>query len=206
MSTENSVLEHQVVLSLNALWQPIGWTSIRKAIIAMTGGNVTTRPALALDITMDMDGKLISANPLGWDEWVKLPVRDGDISLGTKSGAIRAPVALVSPDYGKMPSKTARMSPNAIWERDGGICQYTRKKLTKKQGNLDHVLAKSRGGKDSWENVVLCDRNVNSAKGNRLNSEIGLKLIRKPIAPKPIPASFSVKEARHPAHEPFIHQ
>jgi hypothetical protein len=206
MSTENSVLEHQVVLSLNALWQPIGWTSIRKAVTAMTGGNVSTRPALALDITMDASGRLISANPMVWDEWIKLPIRGGDISLGTKSGAIRAPVALVSPDFGEMPLKTARLSPNAIWDRDGGTCQYSGKKLTKKQGNLDHVLAKSRGGKDSWENVVLCDRKINSAKGNRLNSEMGLKLLRKPKAPTAIPASFSVREPRHPAHAPFIHQ
>ena len=202
----DSILDKQIVLSLNASWQPLGWRTVRQAIVALTGTDGTHPAALAVDVTFDEDGAPIVSHAVKWDEWVTLPVDASQLSIGTKTGPVRCPLVIVNPVYGKMPLKTPRLSPNAIWDRDGGTCQYSGKKLTKRQGNLDHVTPKSRGGKDSWENVVLCDRGLNSAKGNRLNSEVGLKLLRKPRAPRSVPASFSVKEARHPAHEPFIHQ
>lgn len=202
----DSILDKQIVLSLNASRQPLGWRTVRQAIVALTGTDGAHPPALAVDVTFDADGTPIASHAVKWDEWVTLPVDASQLAIGTKTGAIRCPLVIVNPVYDKMPLKTPRLSPNAIWDRDGGTCQYSGKKLTKRQGNLDHVTPKSRGGKDSWENVVLCDRSLNSAKGNRLNSEAGLKLIRKPRAPKSAPASFSVREARHPAHAPFIHQ
>jgi hypothetical protein len=202
----DNVLDKQVVLSLNANWQALGFRTIRQAIIAMTGTDGSHPPALAVDVTFDADGVPVVSHALPWEEWIKLPVDASQIAIGTKSGPVRAPLIIVNPVFSRMPLKTPRLSPNAIWDRDGGTCQYSGKKLTKRQGNLDHVTPKSRGGKDSWENVVLCDRTLNSAKGNRLNSEVGLKLRRKPKAPTAIPASFSVREPRHPAHAPFIHQ
>jgi hypothetical protein len=201
-----SLLDKQIVLSLNANWQALGYRTVRQAIVALTGTDGSHPAALAVDITFDEEGKPVVSHAVKWDEWVKLPVDESQLSLGTKTGQIRCPLVIVNPVYGKMPLKTPRLSPTAIWERDGGLCQYSGKKLTKRQGNLDHVVPKSRGGKDSWENMVLCDKTINSGKGNRLNAEVGLKLLKRPKAPPSVPASFSVKEARHPAHAPFIHQ
>ena len=62
-------------------------------------------------------------------------------------------------------------------------CQYSGKKLNKDQLSIDHILPISRGGKDTWENMVCCDRDVNSAKSNKLPDEAGLKLINKPKKP-----------------------
>lgn len=202
----DSILDKQIVLSLNSAWSPLGYRTVRQAIVALTGTDGKNPPALAVDITFDEDGAPVVSHAVGWDEWVKLPVDASHLALGTKTGPIRVPLVIVNPVYGKMPLKSPRLTPNAIWDRDGGVCQYSGKKLTRKGGNLDHVTPKSRGGKDSWENMVLCDKSINSEKGNRLNSEIGLKLIRRPKAPPSVPASFSVKEARHPAHLPFIHK
>ena len=37
---------------------------------------------------------------------------------------------------------------------------------------IDHVLPKSRGGKDTWENLIACCLRCNNAKGDRTPSEM----------------------------------
>ena len=76
------------------------------------------------------------------------------------------------------------LSRQNIYERDGGQCQYTGKKLNSNECNLDHVIPRSKGGSNTWENLVLCDPAVNSKKGNRFNHEVGLKLSKIPKAPR----------------------
>jgi 5-methylcytosine-specific restriction endonuclease McrA len=84
------------------------------------------------------------------------------------------------------------------------VCQYSGKNLKKSEGNIDHVIPKSKGGADTWDNMVLCSRDVNLRKGNKLNDEVGIKLIKQPKAPRPIYAYEMVREVKHPDWEPFI--
>jgi 5-methylcytosine-specific restriction endonuclease McrA len=63
------------------------------------------------------------------------------------------------------------------------------------QGSLDHVLPRSRGGKNAWENLVWAGKDVNARKGNRLPHEAGLKLLSVPRAPKELPASALMRNA-----------
>src|SRR5579862_5031541 len=39
-----------------------------------------------------------------------------------------------------------------IRERDGNRCQYTGVLLRPDEGNIDHVVPRSRGGRHTWEN------------------------------------------------------
>lgn len=169
----------------------------------MNGSDFGSRPALGLDIELDSSGALTSARPVDWDEWFMLPVRSGDLSIKTKSKDVRIPTVVLRPSYSKMPVKRPKLTSASIMNRDGGICQYSGKKLSKKEGNVDHVTPKSRGGKDDWTNMVWCDRGLNSHKSDRLNHEIGLKLLRQPKAPPAVPASVLVKPL-HPTHTPFL--
>ncbi len=89
-------------------------------------------------------------------------------------------------------------------QRDGYTCQYTGRKLPKHLLNLDHVIPRDRGGEDSWENLVASDKEINTLKGNRLNSEAGLKLIRKPVAPKSAVKVLTAADAKHPSQVPFL--
>lgn len=204
----DSILDKQLVLQLNKNWQVIGVRSVRQAIVSLCSESEGQKPAFALDIEMakDENGKdvLVYANPVEWDDWIKLPVRPQDLSVNTSRSEIRVPTVIVAANYSRIPLRRPRLSPTAIWERDQGTCQYTGKKLTRKQGNLDHVLPRDRGGKDTWENLVLSDKDVNSRKGNKLNSEAGLTLIRQPKAPPATPVSASIKEAKHLTWLPFL--
>jgi hypothetical protein len=80
-----------------------------------------------------------------------------------------------------------------ILERDGGICQYTGRKLAPGEGNIDHVLPRSRGGAWSWENCVLSHRSLNEKKADRLPHEAGLRLLRKPHTPHALPATMTIR-------------
>ena len=72
-------------------------------------------------------------------------------------------------------------------------CQYTGTLLRPEEGSLDHVVPRSRGGPDAWENLVWAAKNVNQRKGNRLPHEAGLKLLTVPRAPKEVPVTALIR-------------
>ena len=49
---------------------------------------------------------------------------------------------------------------------------------------LDHVLPRSRGGKNTWTNLVAACKKCNQRKGNKTPSESDMRPIRKPVKPK----------------------
>lgn len=67
-----------------------------------------------------------------------------------------------------------------IYKRDGHKCQYcgSTRRLT-----IDHVLPRSRGGEDTWENMVVACSSCNTRKGDKFLEHTGMKLARKPFAP-----------------------
>ena len=94
-----------------------------------------------------------------------------------------------------MSRKRPKLSAKKIRERDGNRCQYTGKLLRPEEGSLDHIVPRSRGGPDSWENLVWADKEVNSRKGNRLPHEAGLRLLSTPRAPKELPVTALIRNS-----------
>jgi 5-methylcytosine-specific restriction endonuclease McrA len=68
--------------------------------------------------------------------------------------------------------------------RDDNTCQYCGEVLAVCDQTLDHVVPRSRGGKDAWENLVLACKRCNSYKDDQTPDEAGMQLIRKPFEPK----------------------
>jgi 5-methylcytosine-specific restriction endonuclease McrA len=65
----------------------------------------------------------------------------------------------------------------------------------------------SRGGKDTWENLVWASKAVNSRKADRLPHEAGLRLLKAPRAPKELPASATIRNAhRVPDWKLFVEE
>ena len=133
--------------------------------------------------------------PVTWDEWITLAIRPQDNAVRTVRGPIRVPTVIVAVNYAKVPKKRPKLCARAIRERDGNRCQYTGRVLRPDEGSMDHVLPRSRGGKNAWENLVWAGKDVNARKGNRLPHEAGLKLLSVPRAPKELPASATTPKA-----------
>ncbi len=67
-----------------------------------------------------------------------------------------------------------------VLRRDKHTCQYCG---GTKQLTLDHVIPRSKGGKHSWDNVVIACERCNSRKGDSTPSQAGMILRTKPKAP-----------------------
>lgn len=72
----------------------------------------------------------------------------------------------------------------ALFERDEGTCLYCGVVFPKRDLTRDHVVPRSRGGKDTWENCVTSCKRCNHHKGNRLLKDVpGMELLALPYAP-----------------------
>ncbi len=178
----NDILNRPIVLVLNRHWQAINVRTPQQAFVQMA-----TDVATALDI----DGEIMT--PVRWAQWIRLPVREDDDFVRTPGGPVRIPHVIVLSRFAKVPKRRPKFSARGIWARDGGRCQYTGRPLRHGEGNIDHVVPRSRGGKTSWENCVLASKDVNSRKADRLPEEIGLRLLRLPFAPKELPSTLFIR-------------
>jgi 5-methylcytosine-specific restriction endonuclease McrA len=179
----NDILNKATVLVLNRNWQAIHVKTPADAFCMLA-----TAAATALDI--QGDDWIV---PVRWEDWLKLPIRDQDHAVNTPRGQIRVPTVIVAANYSKVPMRRPNFGPRGIWERDGGVCQYTGRKLAPREGNIDHVIPRSRGGATSWENCVLAHREVNSRKADRLPQEAGLSLLKRPSAPRALPTTTLIR-------------
>lgn len=210
----STVANKLICLNLNANWQPVGFKTVKDAIIDLCGSESSGKSTtLALDIDYELDEngnpnfeEAKSMNPVSWEQWMSLPIRPWDLTINSATMSIRVPTVIIAMNFNKMPMKTFTNKPSrdGIWHRDQGVCQYTGKKLSKEQSTIDHVIPRSKGGEDLWTNMVLCSREINTKKGNMMNSEAGLKLKKEPVKPLPIPLYATIKEAKHPTWSHFL--
>lgn len=83
--------------------------------------------------------------------------------------------------YVRIPYKKIILSRKNILRRDSHRCQYCGRAdigLT-----VDHVVPLSRGGEDTWENLVCACVRCNNRKGDRTPDEAAMLLQRNPMRP-----------------------
>jgi len=83
--------------------------------------------------------------------------------------------------YVRVPYKEIPLTRRNVLERDDHTCQYCSYRgdnLT-----LDHVVPRSRGGSDTWENLVAACVRCNVRKGNRTPTEASMPLNAQPRRP-----------------------
>jgi 5-methylcytosine-specific restriction endonuclease McrA len=177
-----SSLSKDIVLVLNKNWQAINITTPSEALSMMYCDSATG---------LNIKGK-DDMVPLKWKEWLTLICDENDTFVKTIQGNIKIPKIIILCKYDKVPKKRPKLTRKGIWLRDEGVCQYTGKKINPNDGNIDHVIPKSRGGKTDWTNCVLAHKKVNAKKADKTPEEAGLKLIRQPYIPKELPVSFYI--------------
>ena len=185
------ILNKNIVLVLNRNWQAINIRTPPEAFCQMA-----TNVATALDIELSDSGQAQVMRPVMWDEWITLPIRDGDNAVRTARRIIRVPTVIVAVNFAKVPKKRPKLCARTIRERDGNRCQYTGRLLHPDEGSVDHVVPRSRGGADTWENLVWSAKDVNQRKADRLPHEAGLRLLAIPRAPKELPMTAHLRNAQ----------
>lgn len=138
-----------------------------------------------------------------WLNKVELVIARDDKMLRSAYETMPFPSVVRVKQFAVVPFKKVPLTKRNILRRDDYTCQYcgSHDDLT-----LDHVQPKSRGGLDSWTNLVACCRRCNNAKNDQALEEAGLTLLRKPHRPHHIAFLKAVSKEGMASWEPFLFQ
>lgn len=114
-------------------------------------------------------------------------VEEYDHHIRSISLVIRAPAVIRLLKYTRVGRKEPPLCRANLLARDNFECQYCSRDLSSKEATLDHVIPRSRGGRTSWENIVVACAPCNRKKGGRTPSEAHMPLRRKPTKPDWLP-------------------
>jgi len=181
-------MKKQDILKLNANFFPVSVGDWKKIFVDIVSG-----ACYPIDVSYEVldDGtvnqeKIESFQVIRtFEEWSTLPIRPYDEYIQSAKRIFRLPPIVVCAHYKDIHHKKVIFPTKSnIWKRDKFICAYTGVKLTKDQLSIDHIIPKSRGGPNTWENLITASKEVNVMKGNRTPKEAGLKLLYQPVKPK----------------------
>lgn len=123
-----------------------------------------------------------------------------DEVVSTSTRFVR-PSVIILRRYIRAPYSTSvPVSRRGVLRRDANRCVYCGAAAT----TVDHVMPRSRGGLDTWTNLVACCVRCNNVKGSRTAEEMGWTMRTRPYAPRG--AAWVVKgaEQRDPAWDDFL--
>lgn len=169
------------VLVLNKHWVAVHVCTARRALILLY-------EELARVVTDDMQA-------YDFQSWRELSeFADGSAPVvRTPHFRLMLPQVIVLTRYQRVPPRTVRFNRRNIFMRDHYTCQYCNAQPGEDDLTIDHVMPRSRGGRTTWENVVLACTRCNTRKGNRLPDECGMHPIRPPKKPSWIATLHNVK-------------
>ncbi|MBX7245008.1 MAG: HNH endonuclease [Candidatus Sumerlaeaceae bacterium] len=183
---------NQSVLVLNRHWAAVHVTNVRRALILVFGDHAKV-------VTDDYSTH-------NFESWRDLSqVSDSLRKIATPSFQIAVPEVIMLTRFSKFPPRQVKFSRRNIYTRDNYTCQYCGVIPPKDELTIDHVIPRSRGGKSTWDNVVLACMRCNMKKGDRMPGEIGLKLPTQPRKPHWLECShFQVRPNENSLWQKFL--
>jgi 5-methylcytosine-specific restriction endonuclease McrA len=86
--------------------------------------------------------------------------------------------------YDRLPAQIVKLNRRNLFARDRNTCQYCGRGFPTSELSIDHVTPRSRGGGDTWENLVCACVKCNARKGGRTPDEAQMHMVKKPVKPK----------------------
>jgi HNH endonuclease len=83
--------------------------------------------------------------------------------------------------YKRIPIRMQLVTRKNIYLRDANTCQYCGERFNAPDLTLDHIVPRSRGGKNAWDNLVTACALCNRKKDNRMPEEAGMPLLHRPL-------------------------
>lgn len=121
-----------------------------------------------------------------FDSWRALSQhvdQSGNQFIHTPNFQVLVPEVILLTNFNRMPPRTVKFNRRNIYMRDHYTCQYCGVRPAKEELTIDHITPRSRGGRSSWENVVLACQRCNSRKGSMMPDEAKMALLRPPKRP-----------------------
>lgn len=143
------------------------------------------------DLTVEVynaDYRVLSRIP--WQEAILLILRGAVYIIDVHNPAVHVrspslvlelPMSVALREYVHIPYKPAdRVTRDGVLRRDRHVCVY----CGGHADTIDHVLPRSRGGGDTWFNLVAACRPCNGLEGDRIPAEAGMNMMREPFEPR----------------------
>lgn len=123
---------------------------------------------------------------------------DSQRVIRSESAEMPCPVVIRLVSYVHVPKKFRRQVTNTfLFARDRYTCAYCgrgqRELRAREFLTRDHVLPRSRGGEDAWNNVVTACSTCNGWKGDRTPDEAGMTLRVVPSEPHFVKLAWAVR-------------
>lgn len=163
------------VLVLNKSWVAVHITPARRALGLLYLG--AARAVHPLDYSL-----------YDFDDWVELSQDGlGGRYIHSPTTRLRLPEVILLNHFNGFVRHEARLSRLSILERDRYRCQYCGRVMPRSRLTIDHVIPQSRGGVESWDNLVAACMDCNVRKGSRTPEEAQMPLLRTPRRPAWLP-------------------
>jgi len=108
--------------------------------------------------------------------------------LKTPSGTYLVPNVLRLTHYSKVPKLDASWSKRNVLRRDNYTCIYCGVTmddgLARQEFTMDHIIPKSKGGRNSWMNTACACHDCNNRKADRTPEQAGMKMRWLPRTPR----------------------
>ena len=123
---------------------------------------------------------------------------DGDREFRSETLSVPAPTVIRLVRFIHVPRRFRRQVTNTfLFARDEYSCVYCGRHRSELRGRQfltrDHVVPTSRGGGNTWDNVVTACSPCNNRKGNRLPAEAGMRLEAPPGEPNYVHLVWAVR-------------
>ncbi|MFN0133910.1 MAG: HNH endonuclease [Phycisphaerales bacterium] len=107
--------------------------------------------------------------------------------------------------YDRLPAQAVKLNRRNLFARDRNQCQYCGRHFPTCDLSIDHVLPKTQGGGESWENLVCACLWCNAKKGGRTPEQAGIKLVRPAKRPKRNPLiTLRLGSAKYQSWKAFL--
>lgn len=164
------------VLVLNKSWVAVNVASARRAITLLYQGHA--RAVHPADYSL-----------YDFEDWCEMSAAhfgDGRF-IHTPAMRVRLPEVIILSAFNSFVKREIPFTRRNIFARDNHQCQYCGRRFPKQDLTVDHVVPRSRGGGDTWDNLVLACTTCNLKKGSRTPDEAEMPLVRKPTRPHWLP-------------------
>lgn len=176
------------VLVLNKYYAPVNVCTVRTAFTKLVSG-------IAEAILVD-NGMAVNHDFNSWAEISELkrmyetPEEIDWVHTPSTSFIVPRVIRLLT--FDKIQMEYVKLTRRNVFERDKYTCQYCGKIFSRNHNglNIEHVVPRSQGGKNTWTNLVCSCIKCNQKKANKTPREAGMKLLRKPFKPE---SNFNIK-------------
>jgi 5-methylcytosine-specific restriction endonuclease McrA len=194
------------VLLLNAHYMAMRVVSVRRAFCLLFKRDRAHRPvAEIVDIE---DGRYVSYD---FDDWAELSAFKREFEPARHDWIRTVRFDLVVPrivrvlSFSRLPRQEVKFNRRNLFARDHNTCQYCGRRVPTSELSLDHVIPRSQGGKNGWENVVCSCLKCNVRKGGRTPAEAHMRPIRPPVKPRRNPVvSIKLSDHRYASWKQFL--